>query len=101
MAATQETQLTMRQIVRLTAAIPTDNMAIIAEKHLHISVDTIKTERKKNKDEFDFKRKIISIWMDRNKGENQPEVKPIYSSRIDRNKSYDISVTYSHENQTS
>ena len=89
MAAAQETQLTMRQIFRLTAAIPTDSMAIIAGKHLHISVDTIETERKKNKDEFDFKRKIISIWMDRNRGENQPEVKSvlvIYSSWIARNK---------------
>ena len=77
MAATQETQLTMRQIVRLTAAIPADNMAVIAEKCLHFSVDTIDFERKSNindEEEFDFKRKIISIWMDRNKGENQPKV---------------------------
>ena len=70
-----KTQLTNRQIVRLAAFIPADNMAAIAEGYMNISDETVKNFRYENRGQAQaFNREIITFWINTNPGPNQAEV---------------------------
>ena len=75
MASTEnKQQLRPRQIVRLAAAIPANNMAVIAEGYLDIDDATIKNIKYENKDDAQaFNREIIKLWAYKNP-ENQVKV---------------------------
>ena len=66
-------QLSRRQIVRLAAAISTDNMESIAEGYLDISPETVKNIRRDTSNSEAFNRDVIGYWCHKNL-DNQVQV---------------------------
>ena len=58
-------ELTNKQMVRLAAAISTDNLAVIAEGYMDISDEMIKTLRFKD-NHMAFTKEIITHWANQN-----------------------------------
>ena len=64
-------RLTPRQIVRLAAVIPANNMAAIAEGYLDIDEATIKNKKYENKDDAEaFNREMLKNWSYKNSGDD-------------------------------
>ena len=71
-------QLTKRQIVRLAAAISSNDMEAIAEGYMNIDIETIKNLRDENQRNAQaFNREIIRYWAYQNP---QPQVQVIQTS---------------------
>ena len=66
-------QLTNRQIVRLAAAISTDNMTSIAEGYMDIDNETVKNIRRNEGDSEAFNRAILRYWANKHP-DNQVQV---------------------------
>ena len=75
MAAKRESnQLTQKQIIRLAAAVSTDDMAAIAEGYMDIADALIKNLQYDNRDDAQgFNRGIIRHWANKHR-ENQVQV---------------------------
>ena len=66
-------KLTNKQIVRLAAAIPADNMTSVAEGYLDINPETVRNIRRNEGDSEAFNRAILRYWANKHP-ENQVEV---------------------------
>ena len=67
--------MTNRQIVRLAAAISSDNMESIAEGYMDISPETVKNLRRDASNSEAFNRDVIRDWVNKNSGPSQSQVK--------------------------
>ena len=71
-------RLTPRQIVRLAAVVPANNMAAIAEGYTDIDEATIKNQQYENKDSAEaFNREIMKFWINKNSATNEVQVSKV------------------------
>ena len=68
-----QSQLTPRQIVRLSSVVSADNMESIAEGYLNMDPETIKNIRHDASNSEAFNRNVIRYWGNRNQ-DNQVQV---------------------------